>query len=682
MKNLCKCILFFILSFSLTKATIVCSTQDSLYQANEEEELRQFILNQAKRINNSINQQNPKLIHIEKEESSDEIDEHVQKILQSTKSKLQTLNKNQNFLPENDNENENNPSNTDSNLTSSISDLDNQKQENENIAPIIDSNNNNISITDSENEEFTQNTLPTPPINQLTNQKTQINNNTQQQKQNNLLNDIVNSDSNTNTLQNQKQNNSLNNITNSDSNNNITQQQKQNNPPNNIINSNLNNNIISDQSNDLNVPQEKINSPQDILLNNNPSIKLNEKSEPITKPNEMNWPDLENINQNDFTKENPNYASEQEIPIESSIPPSLENKTKNQLPQMPKLPTNSIKNQSTEQLKNQIPNDKPNLNTKPIDVNNDIDNLPEPNITNNSLTENISDLDLSKENSLDSFSNNTLQNIINDQPNIIDNKDLPKIKKEDSNIESKQNHLSIIKDKLNKTNQNSIQEPSKKITLNETTPQLPTLVTNSQEAEITNNQLNSPKSELIDEKISKSPNIPSKNLQKNHKIQQIKNQSPQDLFFQDTYNNTKNSRSDKYEDLMFEYNKNLSNIKNYKIISEVPDYIAQANKSTQNRHLNKIYFHQDYIKAFFAAVDQENLSALERFFIEMQNEYIVNENGDNALIYAVRHKKNKVVKYLLKRGFDVKAQNNCHQNAINIALMFHNYEALEILKKY
>ena len=139
-------------------------------------------------------------------------------------------------------------------------------------------------------------------------------------------------------------------------------------------------------------------------------------------------------------------------------------------------------------------------------------------------------------------------------------------------------------------------------------------------------------------------------------------------------------RDGEYDRLMFEYNKHSSGTQNYKIVTSVPDYIKNSSACKNNRHLNKVYVHNDYVKSIFFAVDQQNLNLLERLFIELKNENIENINGETPLFYAIKKRKNKVLRYLIARDINLRFENEYKQNAMNIALKYNNYYAISLLK--
>jgi hypothetical protein len=151
---------------------------------------------------------------------------------------------------------------------------------------------------------------------------------------------------------------------------------------------------------------------------------------------------------------------------------------------------------------------------------------------------------------------------------------------------------------------------------------------------------------------------------------------------EDSYYNQENLRSSEYTDCLFEYNKGSSSyLSAYKFSGDTPEFlISKKENENGNRHLNPLYFRDDYIKGFFDAIEAENLSAIERFFSYFQTEYIVDSNKDNPLIFAIKRKRNNVVRFLLKRGFDFKMTDFCGVTPIEIAHKYRNLEALEILK--
>ena len=197
----------------------------------------------------------------------------------------------------------------------------------------------------------------------------------------------------------------------------------------------------------------------------------------------------------------------------------------------------------------------------------------------------------------------------------------------------------------------------------------------------------------IDQEISKKSkkNLEKVNLDSKKQVKKIINndyKSEENELIcnndcEDTYYDVSNIRSSEYENLIFEYNQDLSSSEGYNMTNDIPEFLIKKNPNDfRNNHLNKLYFKQDYIDGFFKAIDEQNLSALERFFAYMQTEYITNNSGENALIYSVKHRKNKVVRYLLKRGFHTRLKNNYFQNALDVALRYNNFEAYSLMKNY
>ena len=67
-------------------------------------------------------------------------------------------------------------------------------------------------------------------------------------------------------------------------------------------------------------------------------------------------------------------------------------------------------------------------------------------------------------------------------------------------------------------------------------------------------------------------------------------------------------------------------------------------------------------------------------FIELKNENIENINGETPLFYAIKKRKNKVLRYLIARDINLRFENEYKQNAMNIALKYNNYYAISLLK--
>lgn len=141
-----------------------------------------------------------------------------------------------------------------------------------------------------------------------------------------------------------------------------------------------------------------------------------------------------------------------------------------------------------------------------------------------------------------------------------------------------------------------------------------------------------------------------------------------------------NDRIDeKYQQKIFERNNYNKDVKNYKVIGEVPSFIRKAQTTVGNNHLNKVYYYNDYVRTLFKAVLEENISAIERLLIILKNTEIENKEGDTPLIYAVKNKKMKSIRYLVKRGCDPNYQNSSGDSPKNIALESGDIKLLAIL---
>ena len=136
-----------------------------------------------------------------------------------------------------------------------------------------------------------------------------------------------------------------------------------------------------------------------------------------------------------------------------------------------------------------------------------------------------------------------------------------------------------------------------------------------------------------------------------------------------------------YENKVFEYNERITNLNNYKILREVPEFLKKAEDTIGNNHLKKIYYYDDYIKTLFHAIEDQNTGAIDRLFRIIKNIEIKNHKGDTPLIHAVKQRKLHSIKYLIKRGCDKNYQNDSGETPKNIAISNKDYKILLILNE-
>ena len=142
-----------------------------------------------------------------------------------------------------------------------------------------------------------------------------------------------------------------------------------------------------------------------------------------------------------------------------------------------------------------------------------------------------------------------------------------------------------------------------------------------------------------------------------------------------------------YEDKIYEYNRKQINItkkyklNDYKIKVNVPEFLKSHENTIGNGHLNDIYYHKDYINALFAAVSDEDLSAIDSLLRVIKNVDMKNSQGETLLTYAAKNRKITSFKYLVMRGCDINMPNKKGETIEIILKKSGNKQMLVLLKQ-
>ncbi len=142
-----------------------------------------------------------------------------------------------------------------------------------------------------------------------------------------------------------------------------------------------------------------------------------------------------------------------------------------------------------------------------------------------------------------------------------------------------------------------------------------------------------------------------------------------------------------YEDKIYEYNRKQINItkkyklNDYKIKVNVPEFLKSHENTIGNGHLNDIYYHEDYINALFAAVSDEDLSAIDSLLRVIKNVDMKNSQGETLLTYAAKNRKITSFKYLVMRGCDINMPNKKGETIEIILKKNGNKQMLVLLKQ-
>ena len=142
-----------------------------------------------------------------------------------------------------------------------------------------------------------------------------------------------------------------------------------------------------------------------------------------------------------------------------------------------------------------------------------------------------------------------------------------------------------------------------------------------------------------------------------------------------------------YEDKIYEYNRKQINItkkyklNDYKIKVNVPEFLKSHENTIGNGHLNDIYYRKDYINALFAAVSDEDLSAIDSLLRVIKNIDMKNSQGETLLTYAAKNRKITSFKYLLMRGCDINMPNKKGETVEIILKKNGNKQMLVLLKQ-
>ena len=146
-------------------------------------------------------------------------------------------------------------------------------------------------------------------------------------------------------------------------------------------------------------------------------------------------------------------------------------------------------------------------------------------------------------------------------------------------------------------------------------------------------------------------------------------------------------RDSQYENKIYEYNRKQINIakkyklNDYKIKVNVPEFLKSHDNTTGNGHLNDIYYHKDYINALFAAVSEEDLSAIDSLLRVIKSVDIQNSQGETLLTYAAKNHKITSFKYLVMRGCDINMPNKKGEKIEVILKKNGNKQMLVLLKR-
>ncbi|CAK6537334.1 MAG: Ankyrin repeat [Candidatus Midichloria mitochondrii] len=112
----------------------------------------------------------------------------------------------------------------------------------------------------------------------------------------------------------------------------------------------------------------------------------------------------------------------------------------------------------------------------------------------------------------------------------------------------------------------------------------------------------------------------------------------------------------------------------------LPPNINKTEYSENNKHLPKAFFHSEYSRLLFAAVNKDDIGAIRALLKKGADINTVSSNyGYTPLMQAVLKKKIDVARYLITRGANFNQQANDGKTALHLAAIINDAEMFKML---